>query len=252
MVTRQFFDDFGNTSPNQVCIPKHLRRAVFHRIHNSPAGGQIGVLLATQEFHKIFFFPGFTELVADFMKDSLSCTTPKCVNKKQMNPPLQLISSEQLVSGNVLQIDLIGRFQPPINKYALSGNDVSPKYQFAVPPISAHAANVAKALNSKFFHFNYMATTHLSDLEKSFVANLRLELTDLLKFQLQHASLKHPQTIRVDERSLSALKRILKLKTEESWTKCCRYVDLATSVVIPFTIPPLDVFLAQFFIADSL
>ena len=61
----------------------------------------------------------------------------------------------------------------------------------------------------------------------SFVAKLLHELTNLLEIKLQHASLKHPQTIGVVERSHSALKRILKLNTDEEWTKWYKYVDLA-------------------------
>ena len=42
--------------------------------------------------------------------------------------------------------------------------------------------------------------------------------------------MKHPQTIGVVERSHSALKRILKLKTDEKWTTWYKYVDLATFI----------------------
>ena len=42
--------------------------------------------------------------------------------------------------------------------------------------------------------------------------------------------MKHPQTIGVVERSHAALKRILKLNTDEKWTTWYRYVDLATFI----------------------
>ena len=64
----------------------------------------------------------------------------------------------------------------------------------------------------------------------SFVAKLLYELTNLLEIKLQHASLKHPQTKGVVERSHSALKWILKLKTDEKWTTWYKYVDLATFI----------------------
>ena len=64
----------------------------------------------------------------------------------------------------------------------------------------------------------------------SFVAKLLHELTNLLEIKVQHASLKHPQTIGVVERSHSALKRILKLNTDEKWTTWYKYVDLATFI----------------------
>ena len=48
--------------------------------------------------------------------------------------------------------------------------------------------------------------------------------------KLKHDSLKHPQTIGVVERSHSALKRILKLNTDEKWTTWYKYTDLATFI----------------------
>ena len=130
----------------------------------------------------------------------------------------------------MMQIDLVGPVQSPVYKYVLSGIDVFSKYLFAVPLTSAHAGTVAKALVSIVFQHSYIPTKILSDLGTSFVAELIHELSKLLEIQLEHASLKHPQTIRVVERSQAALKRILKLNTDEDWTTWYRYVDLATFI----------------------
>ena len=110
----------------------------------------------------------------------------------------------------------------------LSGIDVFSKYLFAVPVTSAHAGTVAKDLVSIFFQHSYIPTKNFSDLGTSFIAELIHELSKLLEIQLKHASLKHPQTIGVFERSHAAFKRILKLNTDEKWTTGYRYVDLAT------------------------
>ena len=56
------------------------------------------------------------------------------------------------------------------------------------------------------------------------------ELKKLLEIQLEHASLKHPQTVGVVERSQSALKRILKLNTNEQWNDWFKNVQLATFI----------------------
>ena len=69
IVTRQFLDDVGKVSRYQVCIPKHLRQEVIYRIHNSPTGGYIGIVRTAQEFRKRFYFPGFTEFLADYIKN---------------------------------------------------------------------------------------------------------------------------------------------------------------------------------------
>ena len=68
---------------------------------------------------------------------------PEKVSKRQLNPPLQPISSEQLFPGDMMQIDLFGPFQSPIYKYVLSGIDEFSKYLFAIPLTSAHAGTIA-------------------------------------------------------------------------------------------------------------
>ena len=227
---RQFSDDIGRISHSQVCVPKHLRKEVIYRTHNSSTGGHLGIVRTAKEFRKRFYFPEFSEYLTDYIKNCLSCSTLKTVTKKQLNPPLQPISSEQLFPRDMMQIDLVGPFQSPVSKYVLSGADVFSKYLFAVPLTSAHAGTVAKALVSTFFQHSYIPTKILSDLGTSFVAQLIHELSKLLEIQLEHASLKHPQTIGVVERSHAALKRILKLNTDEKWTTWYRYVDLATFI----------------------
>ena len=57
------------------------------------------------------------------------------------------------------------------------------------------------------------------------------ELTKLLEVKLKHATLKHPQTMGVVERSHAALKRILKLNTNEQWNDWHEYVPLATFIL---------------------
>ena len=230
ILVRQFFDDIGKISHSQVCVPKHLRKEVIYSIHNSPTGGHLGIVRTAKEFRKRFYFPGFSEYLIDYIKNCLSCSTLKRVTKKQLHPPLQPISSEQLFPGDMMQIDLVGPFQSPVYKYVLSGIDVFSKYLFAVPLTSAHAGTVAKALVSIFFQHSYIPTKILSDLGTSFVAELIHELSKLLEILLEHASLKLLQTIGVVERSNAALKRILKLNTDEKWTTWYRYVDLATFI----------------------
>ena len=89
------------------------------------------------------------------------------------------------------------------------------KHLFAVPLTNVRADSIKRELTSIFFRHSYLPKTFLSDPGTSFVSELMHELTKMLETQLEHASLKHPQT--VDERSHSALKRILKLKNFEQW-----------------------------------
>ena len=230
ILVRHFLDDVGNISRYQICVSKRLRKEVVYRIHISPTGGHLGFVRTAKQFRQRFYFIGFTEFLTDYIENCLSCSTLKRVSKRQLSPPLQPISSEQLFPDDMMQIDLVGPFQSPIYKYVLSGIDVFSKYFFAIPLTSAHAETIAKALVSIFFQHSYIPKTILSDLGTSFVAKLLHELTDFLEIKLQHAFLKHPQTIGVVERSHFALKRILKLNTDEKWKTWYKYVDLATFI----------------------
>ena len=94
ILVRQFSDDVGKISHHQICVPKHLRKEVVYRIHNnSPTGGYLGIVRTAKEFRQRFYFPGFPEFLTDYIKNCLSCSTLKRVSKRQLNPPLQPISS---------------------------------------------------------------------------------------------------------------------------------------------------------------
>ena len=117
----------------------------------------------------------------------------------------------------MLQIDLVGTFNSPVYKYMLSGIDVFSKFLFAVPLSNASADTVARELVKIFFNHSYIPETILSDLGTTFTSSLLHELTKLLEIKLKYATLKHPQTIGVVERSHAALKRILKINTDSQW-----------------------------------
>ena len=72
MLVRQFFDDIGKISQSQVCVPKHLRKEVIYRIHNSPTEGQLGFVETEKNSRKRFLFPGFSKYLTDFIKKCLS------------------------------------------------------------------------------------------------------------------------------------------------------------------------------------
>ena len=130
----------------------------------------------------------------------------------------------------MLQIDLVGPLQSPLYRYVLTGIDVFTKYLFAVPLTNGRSETVARELTSIFFRHSYLPKTILSDLDTTFVSDLMHELTKLLEIKLEHASLKHPQTVGVVECSHSALKRILKLNTTEQWSDWYKYVQLAAFI----------------------
>ena len=183
-----------------------------------------------KNFEKDSIFQIFSESFISSIKNCLTCLQLKRVPSKFLKTPLQPVSSLNSYPGETLQIDLVGPLTSPVRRYVLTAIDVFTKYLFAVPLTNVRADTIARGLTSIFFRHSYLPKTILSDLGTSFVSELLHELTKLLEIQLEHASLKHPQTVGVVERSHSALKRILKLNTNEQWDDWFKYVQLATFI----------------------
>ena len=227
VIYRLFYDDSGRVSLKQICVPSHLREQVVYGIHNSPTAGHLGIPRTAHEFRKRFYFPGFTEYLLSHVRNCLTCLQLKRLHNKSLTPPLQELSSLQSFPGDMLQIDLVGPFQSSFYRYVLTGIDVFTKYLFAVPLTSPSAKTVANALVNIFFRHSYLPETILTDLGTNFTSLLFHELAILLEIRLNHATLKHPQSIGVVERAHAALKRILRLHTNEQWNDWHKYVDLA-------------------------
>ena len=104
------------------------------------------------------------------------------------------------------------------------------KYLFAVPLTNVRGDTIAQELTSIFFRHSFLPKTILSDQGTAFVSEILHELPKMLEIQLEHASLKNPQTVGVVERSHSAFKRIFKLNTNEQRNDWFKYVQLATFI----------------------
>ena len=227
---RLFYDDCVKMKYKQFCVPKLLWREVVFCLHKSKTVGHFGIAKPVKEFRKSFCFPNFTEFFISSIKNCLTCLQLKRVPSKFLKTPLQQVSSLKSHPGETLQIDLVGPLKSPVHRYVLTAIDVFTKYLFAVPLTNVRAGTIARELTSIFFRHSYFPKTIFSDLGTSFVSELLHDITKLLEIQLQHANLKHPQTVGVVERSHSALKRILKFNANERWKDWFKYLQLATFI----------------------
>ena len=183
-----------------------------------------------EEFRKRFYFPNFTDFFISSSKNCLTCLQLKRVPSKFLKTPLQPVSPLASYPGETLQIDFVGPLKSPVHRYVLTASDVFTKYLFAVPLTNVRADTIARELTSICLRYSYLPKTILSDVGPSFVFDLFHELTKLFEIQLEHASLKHSQTVGVVERCHSALKRIRKLNTNKQWNDWFKYVQLANFI----------------------
>ena len=93
----------------------------------------------------------------------------------------------------------------------MTGIDVFTNHSFAVSLYNVTPLSVAEALTSIFFQHSYIPEKIVADLGTQFTSGLFHELTQLLEIKIEHASLKHPQSVGVVERAHSCLKKILKM-----------------------------------------
>ena len=70
----------------------------------------------------------------------------------------------------------------------------------------------------------------MTDLGTNFKPDIMKELATLLELILKHATLKHPQTIGVVERSHAMFNRLLQCNTDEHSSDWNKYVPLATFI----------------------
>ena len=187
------------------------------------------MMRTTEEFRKRFYLPGFTEFLTNTIKNCLTCLQLKRASAKYQIPPLQPISSLHCFPGDMMQIDIVGPLKSPVYKFVRTGIDVFSKNLFAAPLTNASADRKSREHKKIFFMHSYIPIKTLADLGKALTSELKHELATLLEIEINHATLKHPQTIGLVERSHEPLKR-MKLNTNEQWSDWHKYVPLATCI----------------------
>lgn len=228
---RKFFDNTGNVQVNQMVVPKQLRKELLFRIHNTKFKAHLGITKTAIEFRKKFYFPGFSEYVVDYIRNCETCLQVKPVKSAYQKPPLQEVVSKQNYPGDMLQIDLVGRFESSGGyNHIMTAIDVFSRYLFAIPLKRVDAVSVARALVGIFMRHSYIPRVILTDMGTVFVSKLLHELTSILEVTLNHASVKHSQTIGAVERSHAELKKVLKIYESDRVSNWHKYVDYAIFV----------------------
>ena len=225
---RKFFDHTGQNYHKQLVVPKHLRTELLYRIHNSKMKGHLGIQKTVRELRRKYYFPGFIDFLVVYINNCLTCAQAKSPQHKYLTPPLNPLSSNTSLPADMLQIDIVGKL-PHSGGYSniLTGMELFTKYVFAQPLTSISAETVAKFLIQWFMRHSYIPLLIVTDQGSQFVSKLLHELANILEIKLEHATVKHAQTIGVVERSHGPLKRYLRIyenKLQHDWHK---QLDLA-------------------------
>ena len=136
----------------------------------------------------------------------------KSVNQETVTPPLNPVSSNTSFPADLLEVDIAGQLPKSGGySYIVTAMDVFSKYLFAHAVTSPSAEVVARTLMQWFMRHSYIPLGILTDKGSAFTSSLVREFAEMLEIQLNHATVKHAQTIGLLEQSHGPLKWFLKI-----------------------------------------
>ena len=230
---RKFFHHHGKNFIKQLVVPKHLLEELLYRIHNSKLKGHIGITKTILEFRKKYYFPGFNEFLIVYINNCLSCLQAKSPKHETLTPPLNPVSSNTSFPCDLLQVDIVGQLPKSGGySYIITAMGVFSKYMFAQAVTSPSAEVIAKILMQWFLRHSYIPLAILKDKGSAFTSQLLSELAKMLEIKINHATLKHAQTIELLERSHGPLKRYLRIyenQVKHDWHK---FVDFSSTTLV--------------------
>ena len=197
-------------------------------MHGDPMQGHPGASKMLVELRKRYYIPSLSEHVSKYVSNCIECIKAKPVNPKQLTPPLEKIYDPCNGPEDKLEIDLVGEL-PNSSGYThiLTACDYFSRYLFAVPIRKPDTKSVVRALMQIFTQHAYVPQTIITDKGTAFRSNIMTEIMKTAGIKIDHATVKHAQTIGMVERFHQKLKQILKINISVGSPQWDRYVNLA-------------------------
>ena len=228
ILKRDYYDHAGKITHHQICVPEHLIPELLNRIHNSKTQGHRGIRQTIEECRRSFYFPGYQEIITEYVSNCSSCLQVKRAPESTLRPPLQPITAKTSFPGDIMELDLVGKLKPSGNYlHILTALDVFSQFMFAIPLKRVTAESIAQALVNLFLQHSYIPRKILTDKGTSFCSALVAEIAKLLDISLAHATVKHAQTIGALERRHSTFKKSLKIYENEQQNNWHHFVSYA-------------------------
>ena len=175
---------------------------IFRTMHGDPIQGYPGASKVLVELRKRYYIPSTSELVSKYVSNCIECIKTKPVNPKGITPPLEKLYDPCNGPEDVLEIDFAGEL-PSSNGYThiLTACDYFSRYLFAVLIRKPGTKSVVKALMQIFTQHAYVPKTIITDKGTAFNSNIMTEIMKTAGIKIDHATVKHAQTIGMVERS---------------------------------------------------
>ena len=150
------------------------------------------------------------------------------IARQHLEPPLQKNSDPSNGPEDLLEIDLVGPL-PPSNgfMYILTAVDVFSRFMFAIPLRRPDVQSLLRGLISIFTRHAYVPNTILTDKGPTFTAEVVKRTMEQVGISIEHATIKHAQTISMIEQTHQKLRSTLRTIISADQPQWDQYVNNA-------------------------
>lgn len=206
LLVREWTDESGTVI--QIVVPMPLRKKILELAHSLPMAGHLGIEKTRHRIRSYYFWPLINQSIIDYVRSCASCQLSA---KKKPNEKAKMIRTPTITTPfEKINIDLIGPLPLSLNRnrFALTIIDLATNYPDAYALPNVESETIAKALVQYFCRVGLVKEIQ-SDQGTAFLSALMKQLASILKINLSHSSVYHPQSNPV-ERLNGTLKSMLK------------------------------------------
>ena len=192
LLKRKYEDARGNSSWQQLVVPRTLREEIMQELHAGPLEGHLGVDKTVAKIKERFYWPGMYRDVEQWIRTCASCATRKSA-PQQNRGPLQTIKTGYPFQ--VVAVDILGPLveSDAGNSYILVAGDYFTKWMEAYAIPNQEAVTVARKLVDQMFcRFSPPEQLH-SDQGKQFESTVMQEVCNILGMKKSRTTPYHPQ-----------------------------------------------------------
>ena len=227
VLTRKYYTDKGIISHYQILPPIQLLEELLQALHGHNSNHP-GITKMIQEARQKYYDPCMAKYIKNWVSNCQVCIQTKRINNDLLRTELLNCPEWDLGPEDVLQMDILPNL-PPSGGYdhIITAIDVFSRYLFAYPVTRITATAVSKVIMDILCKHTYLPATIITDLGTQFNAQITHEIAAILGIELEHATMKHAQTIGLLERTHASVKAHLKAATSEFRNNWQKYLPLA-------------------------
>ena len=227
LLFRRHFGETGSVKYFQTLIPKQLVKEVLRSLHGE-VGKHPGIYKTIIAHREKYYFPKMAQLIREWVMSCEQCIRESRIDRSLTRPPVQNPNELITAHEDAMQIDLVPEL-PPSGGYEkiVTAMDVFSRYLFAYSTSNQDAKTIAKVLINIMTKHAYLPTTLISDKGKAFMSHVIKKVAGVLGITVNHAAIKHAQTIRLLERSHASIEQALKIETGERRSLWHKYINIA-------------------------